>query len=81
MALSDWLTGKNHFEESDDTTVATIASDNGGTPTKQKESVYIKFKNPFISDTKTLRHLRHLGSSPDKTCAQTVASRCDSCDT
>ena len=75
MALSDYLTGKNPFEESD---VATVAKDNGGTPIKQKESVYIKSKNHFISDTITLRHLRHLGSSPDKTCAQTVASRCDS---
>lgn len=64
MALSDWLTGKNPFEESDvatvatvlrhleeetaqqtsgsPATVATVATHNGGTPIKQKESVYIK---------------------------------------
>ena len=80
MALSDYLTGKNPFEESDDATVATVASDNGKTPIKQKELVYIKSKNPFISDTITLRHLRHLrhlGSSLGIYCAQTVASRCD----
>ena len=58
-------------------TVATVAKENGETPIKQKESVYIKSTNPFISDTITPRHLRHLGSSPDITCAQTVASRCD----
>ena len=81
MALSDYLTGKNPFEESDDATVATVAKVNGGTPIKQKKSVYIKSTNPFISDTINLRHLRHLASSPDKTCAQTVASRCDTCDT
>ena len=56
MALSDYLTGKNPFEESDDATVATVATGKGGTPIKQKESVYIKSSNPFISDTKTLRH-------------------------
>ena len=72
MALSDYLTGKNPFEESDDATVATVATvlrhleeetaqqksgspatvasvakGNGGTPIKQKESVYIKSKNPL----------------------------------
>jgi hypothetical protein len=102
MALSDYLTGKNPFEESDDATVATVATVlrhleeetaqqtsgspatvatvakvNGETPIKQNESIYIKSKNPFISDTKTLRHLRYLGSSPDISCAQTVASCCD----
>jgi len=99
MALSDYLTGKNPFEDSDDATVATVlrhlevetpqktsgapatvatvAASQGGTPIKQKESVYIKSANPFISDTRTLRHLRHLGSSPDISCDQTVASRCD----
>ena len=77
MALSDYLTGKNPFEESDDATVATVAKGDGGTPIKQKESVYIKSNNPFISDTITPQHLRHLGSSPDISCAQTVASRCD----
>ena len=41
-------------------TVATVAKDNGETPIKQKESVYIKSKNPFTSDTINLRHLRHL---------------------
>ena len=71
MALSDYLTGKGPFEESD---VATVATGEGGTPIKQNESVYIKSNNPFISDTKTPRHL---GSSPDISCAQTVASRCD----
>ena len=62
-------------------TVATVAKVDGETPIKQKESVYIKSTNPFISDTITLRHLRHLrhlGSSPGISCAQTVASRCDS---
>ena len=54
MALSDYLTGKNPFEESDDATVATVATGKGGTPIKQKESVYIKSNNPFISDTRTL---------------------------
>ena len=54
MALSDYLTGKSPFEESDE---ATVATGKGGTPIKQKESVYIKSSNPFISDTKTLRHL------------------------
>ena len=99
MALSDWLTGQNPFDDADDATVATVlrhleeetaqqtlgapltvatvAKDNGETPIKQKESVYIKSENPFISDTITLRHLRHLGSSPDISYAQTVASRCD----
>lgn len=108
MALSDWLTGQNPFDDADDATVATVATvlrhlevetaqqtsgvpptvasvatvatDQGGTPIKQKESVYIKSTNPFISDTKNLRHLRHLrhlGSSPDISCDQTVASRCD----
>lgn len=77
MALSDYLTGKNPFEESDDATVATVATGKGGTPIKQKESVYIKSSNPFISDTKTLRHLRHLGSSPEISCDQTVTSCCD----
>ena len=85
MALSDWLTGQNPFDDADDATVATVATvlrqlevetaqqtsgipqtvatvataatDQGGTPIKQKESVYIKSTNPFISDTKTLRHL------------------------
>ena len=51
MALSDYLTGKSPFEESDDATVATVATGKGGTPIKQKESVYIKSSNPFISDT------------------------------
>lgn len=63
MALSDWLTGQNPFDDADDATVATVATvatGQGGTPIKQKESVYIKSTNPFISDTKTLRHLRHL---------------------
>ena len=80
MALSDWLTGQNPFDDADDATVATVATvatGQGETPIKQKESVYIKSKNPFISDTRTLRHLRHLGSSPDISCDQTVASRCD----
>jgi len=74
MALSDWLTGQNPFDDADDATVATVATGQGETPIKQKESVYIKSKNPFISDTRTLRHL---GSSPDISCDQTVASRCD----
>ena len=77
MALSDWLTGQNPFDDADDATVATVATGQGETPIKQKESVYIKSTNPFISDTKTLRHLRQLGSSPDISCDQTVASRCD----
>ena len=71
MALSDYLTGKNPFEESDD---ATVATGKGGTPIKQKESVYVKSNNPFISDTRTLRHL---GSSPEISCDQTVTSCCD----
>ena len=73
-ALSDYLTGKNPFEESDD---ATVATSKGETPINQKESVYIKSKNPFIGDTKTLRNLRHLGSSPDIPGDQTVTNRCD----
>ena len=74
MALSDYLTGKSPFEESD---VATIATGKGGKPIKQKELVYIKSNNSFISDTKTLRHL---GSSPDISCTQTVTSCCDTFD-
>ena len=71
MTLSDYLTGKNPFEESDD---ATVATSKGITPIKQKELVYIKSINPFISDTKTLRHL---GSSPEIYCTQIVTSCCD----